>query len=35
MIILNCLQFFNHNGYVMYVLLLTWLCGLLVKAVSR
>lgn len=35
MIILRCLEFFAHNGYVMYVFLLTWIFGLLFKVVSR
>lgn len=33
MIILPCLEFFFHNGYVFYVFLLTWLFGLLYKVV--
>ena len=33
MIILPCLQFFFHNGYVFYIFILTWLLGLLLKVV--
>ena len=33
MIILPCLQFFFHNGYVFYIFILTWLFGLLLKVV--
>ena len=35
MIILPCLEFIFHNGYVFYVFLLIWLFGLFFKVVGR
>ncbi len=29
MIILPCLEFFYHNGYVFYIFVLTWVFGML------